>query len=254
MGRGRSRVLLALAILFSVTPVVAQRQLNHPPTSPLWWTLTDHITPTQLRRAHRDAGGHEERYLVAVQKGWALPVAAEKLQTLVFYINGRVTPELIPLWSAFGFYAHQLLGDSANGEAELRSYGVSVSGTEVIQEEVEIYILDGEQMIRDTMDATWELKQVLREAHGKLGIRGAQEAYEAEDFERLAAATGRDRARVRWLLKTAWDPWAQVAPERLQALKERLSENDWDRFRDYLLREIAVTITSIEFDEEETGP
>ncbi|HSL83314.1 MAG TPA: hypothetical protein VLF66_11105, partial [Thermoanaerobaculia bacterium] len=105
------KAILSTALLLAVGLAIPgpssgqPMDLDTPPGSPLWWTLTDEISPMELRTALRDPEAHLARYLAAIEAGVADVLPEDQVQTLSFYYNRDLTPELTPMWVAFSAFA-----------------------------------------------------------------------------------------------------------------------------------------------------
>ncbi len=142
----RSLVLLLLSAAGWLLPAAAAAQphkLDTPVDSPLWWTLTDDLTPAELKRLHNDRSLALERYDAAVNAGLAQPLperGRESRGCLKFYYHPDLTPELEPMWLAFetfyAFYTPRENAPEENVQAAPRDlqqkFGVSPAGVDRI--------------------------------------------------------------------------------------------------------------------------
>lgn len=136
----RARLTFALALAF-VAPWAgaaagATEEAPDGP-SPLWWTLTDEITPRELRAALADPELSRERYADAVAAGYAAPVPEASLRSIRLFYTGALTPELVPMWQAFHGFAAPMRGESASrlqakARFDLKSYGFEAAAVEAI--------------------------------------------------------------------------------------------------------------------------
>lgn len=134
-------LILALILL----PTVSRAQphkLDTPTDSPLWWTLTDEITPQKLKALYADRTSSLARYDDAVEAGLEEPLPARGKRSracLTFYRNAELTPQLEPMWIAFRAFYNAHLDQELSGNEyvdavphRLQEFGISPSGVDVI--------------------------------------------------------------------------------------------------------------------------
>jgi hypothetical protein len=258
---GGSVLLLLFGLVISPANTKAQPlELDTPADSPLWWTLTDELTPQELRSIYRDDAGHLKRYQAAVEAGLASPLDERQKKALKFYYNPDQNPELMPMWLAFSAFATAHLeddGPSITGE-RLVPYGISPGGIDAILSVGEEQLQEETQMVEDLKEEGLEFMQVFQRmddlasapaevkehypvaAARRLTHEGLREAFEREDVELLAAASGESPekiARLIWVAKA--NPPAATAGENLVTLHARLSAEDWNAFRRFLLEKVV---------------
>lgn len=216
--------------------------------SPAWWTLTDEISPAELRKEFRDPDAHLARYREAVEAGAPTqPLSDEDLTVLSFYYNRRVTPELTPMWLAFDAFAgghHELIG-AAHATDNLTAFGFGPTAIDTI-------LLFGTRQSRETQEIVEEVGprsirfvEIQRRAIKARG--GDRKAYasvtraaRAGDLDLLLPHAGVARAELAEL-RAAWkrSPAIETAEKLLPELRQQLAEEDWERFRRFLLERVV---------------
>lgn len=245
-------VLLALATLgLLVGPLDAQTtDPKIPASSPVWWTLTDEITPQELRRIYGDPKDSQRRYLLAVEKGLVKPLSPERLEEMVFFQHGGQSPELLPMSEAFDGFALRLYRPSwpAAGAEELLAFGISPEGGKAIIEAAERFLLEVDAMIDELGEEQGAFLDIMRRAQERLGGQALNRALEARDVATLSIAAGTPVPETRRLME-AWeiDPAAEVSATTLPRLKDALTPEDWEAFRRYLLIEVAPVSSATDF-------
>jgi len=223
-----------------------------PASSPLWWTLTDELAPQELRRIYGDPEDSRRRYALAVEKRIVRPLPPERLDELVFFQNGALSPELLPMWEAFDAFALRLRyrpsWDEESAVEDLRGAGVSEKGAETIVRYSARYLTEVDALIEKIKDGQQEFVRIMRQAKPALGKEGLDRALEKRDVGTLALAAGRSVPETERLM-SQWeiDPTASVGEEMLPELKGELAPQDWELFRAYLLEDVAPVSSAIEF-------
>lgn len=210
--------------------------------SPLWWTLSDALSPETLADRLTDPTENQTRFAVAqLEHG---PI--EEVSTVTTYLDGAQNPELVPTWLAWSALAHRFADFEGAEERErlgLLSHGVSPAAIEVAiasahRVNTQESALRGE--IQPAFDALVEL---LREAEASIGSTGAQTAAESGDAATLADATGRRLSRVQEILTDGTrSSVAEASVEELTFLADALGAEDWRLLRGYLRSEVAPGI------------
>ena len=244
--------------------------LDTPGDSPLWWTLTDELTPQELRAIYRDEAGHLKRYLAAVEANIAPPISEVQAKALSFYYNRKQNPELTPMWLAFAVFgtAHLEEDGPAVTREGLVPYGISPGGVDAILSVGEEQVQEERRMIEELKEESGEYMQFYKRLDAlartspeqkaehpvpevrRLTPEGLREAVKRDDVSLLAAAGGESPmkvARLLWVAKS--NPPAATAGENLVTLRARLTEEDWNAFRRFLLEEVVSRMgSSIDFD------
>lgn len=242
--------LVGLALLLG--PVDAQTtDPKIPASSPVWWTLTDEITPQELRRIYGDPKDSQRRYLLAVEKGLVEPVPPERLEELVFFQHGGQSPELLPMSEAFTLFALRLKYRPSwpeAGEKGLGEFGISHGGEKMILEEAKRFAVEVDAMMDELKEEQGAFLDIMRRALERLGPRGLDRALEARDVATLSIAAGTPVPETRRLME-AWEtePSAEVSATTLPRLKDELTPEDWEAFRRYLLLEVAAGSSAVDF-------
>lgn len=243
---------MAFALLLGVlgwVPAGAQpMDLDTPARSPLWWTLTDEISPAELRKEFRDPDAHLARYLEAVEAGVPTqPLNDEALTYLSFYYNRSMTPELTPMWLAFDAFAggHVELIGEAHATDNLAAFGfgptaidtILLFGTRLTRETQEIVEEVGPRSVRFS-----EIQQRAIEARGgdRKAYASVTRATEAQELDLLLPHAGVPRDELADL-RAAWrrHPVTETAEKLLPELRQQLTEEDWERFRRFLLEHVV---------------
>jgi hypothetical protein len=236
--------------LWAVFPGAAGAQpfdLETPADSPLWWTLTDEITPTELRAAYRSHQSHVERYRQAVETGLEEPRSEEALERLKFYINTQLTPELETLGSAFSLFAYGWLPyeDRAATASALAEHGVTAEGAQQVLDIAGRYAQDFRTLADEIGPKHEELIRLQWEILEKSGQHEQSKAeldraLKASDAGYFSEHTGRDETEILGLLD-AWKilPSSVLLATTLPDLKAALSAPDWRGLRRYLLYRVS---------------
>lgn len=257
----RNGVFCLISLLVLPSVVAGQPlDLDTPEDSPLWWTLTDEITPQELRAIYRDDSAHLVRYQAAVEAGLAVPLNERQKKALKFHYHPTQNPELAPMWSAFSAFATAHLeddGPSITGE-RLVPYGISPGGIDAIlsvgEEQFQEHLAMVEELEAESqeylrlyrrLDDLARAPAEVKQAHSVPAARhltpeSLLEAVDRDDVALLAAASGETPAKVARLLWVAKsNPPAATAGENLVTLRARLTAEDWNAFRRFLLEQVV---------------
>jgi len=253
----RSFSLAACLLLVIFFPGVARGQWSAdfpPPDSPLWWTLTDDLTPAELRERLIDPEHHQLRLrdflegqdTVALSKD--LPI--DDIGRVKIWIDGRHDPQLFPMYMAFNAFASKYENlPTWREEARL------LMDRHLISEQAQAHMLgvarsenrEKRRVVEENSTQALRFNRLISEAEAKLGEHEAWSAVRRSDYPRLAAATGLDPATVR-ALHQVWrrQPDAEMGERALPRLRDKLSERDWTNLRAFLLAEIASGMSMID--------
>lgn len=217
-----------------------------------WWTLTDDITPQELRAIHEDVELHQERYREAARAGIQDRLPEESMELLSFYVNGYTHPELFQMWSVFDSFAVGFgyeLNDPVGSLVEFGFEGEALATIVEISSAFERQRKILQAKVEAGFEAVSELDRLSRE---NLGPASYKIARHARDANMLAHATGFTVQRVEELLGL-WDstPANDFAARTLPLLRKALGPADWNRFRSYLLTAHAPMMWSVGFSEPE---
>jgi len=240
--------LLVVLLLATAIPVHGQlvgRPIGDDPA--YWWTLTDEISPEQLREELQSREKSRERLRAAIEAGLHGPVSGEQLADLSFFIQGRLTPELVPMWEAFDSWSSPL--DYLPGwedtlrrhlsESDLSEDGAAL----VIAVSHDHNVTAAAIMNRLGTKASRYFTEVLKPARQRLGRAAANASARNRDYDRLAAISGKPKTEVADL-HTAWntDPAAEASIAAIKELRRILSDEDWNALRACLLKTTAHDI------------
>jgi len=254
IARHPSLIILALAAIHA-SPVLGQKQPepSSPPESPedsaRWWTLTDEITPQELRAIHEDIDLHKERYLEEVKAGRQAPFPKKQMESLSFFIDGNSHPELFQMWVVFSSFAAGFVYDAVDPRVSLAEFGFEGEVLDTIVGMTTEYWDKRENLqkgLREEMKAVAELSRLGKEI---LGEKNFKVAIKAKDANMLAHATGYSVEKVEKLLKLGWEatPTQDLTVQTLPLIKEALGPADWERFRLYLLEVRASDMSASNF-------
>ena len=223
---------------------------------PEWWTLTDSLTPAELKAIHENPDLHRERYLDAVREGVRDALPEKRTQRINSFFTGELTPELFPMWLAFnGLSVNLYEADSSelNEKTDwLLSAGFDPSLAERIVQVAVENLEESTSLGRELHESAWAFALVLAEARSKLGRPVVDQAVKENKLNQIALATSRDSAELA-SLKAVWerDPIKEVNVETITRLRSELTEEQWQRLRAFLLERIAPMISTLDFAEEE---
>lgn len=216
-----------------------------------WWTLTDEITPQELRAIHEDVELHKERYREAVRAGRQPLLPREQMDHLDFFIDGNTHPELFQLWVVFSSFAAGFAYDDVDPRVSLAEFGFEGEVLETIARLAIEFWQDRENLqerVGEEMKAVAELARLSRE---RLGQKGYRAATQARDANLLADATGYSVERIEGLLKLWWEetPAEDLTVRTLPRIRQALGPGVWERFRRYLLEVQAPKMSGSGFSE-----
>lgn len=241
-------IALALLVVF---PAQAQWTMNPPPVdSPYWWTLSDSISPAELRTGLQSRKHSRERMRDAIAKGVHEPVSNARLQQLSLHVDGSLTPELIPMFDAFRIFAGGCDGDGppnweASSRRSLSEFAVSNDGADNVITTACNYLSQVDGIVADIGQDSLEFaEKVLEPATARVGKSRAAEAIKNRDVAELSQRSGVARSRVADLYES-WqrDPLAEAGIEALTHLRATMSEDDWESLRSLLLKKVAPTMS-----------
>jgi len=243
---GALAAALLLTLALPATGQLVGRPIGDDPA--YWWTLTDEITPDELRAELQSREKSRERLRAAIEAGLHREVPEERIAELGFFIEGGLTPQLVPLWEAFDSWASPL--DYLPGwEETLRQHLVDCQLSEGGAAQVMAVSHDHNLRTAKIMDrlgtrASRFFAEVLRPARERLGRAGGNAAVKDREYGRLAAIAGKRAAEVEELHE-AWntDPAAEAALESIKELRQILSDSDWNGLRACLLMTTARDIS-----------
>lgn len=242
--------LSSLTVMLCVVAAAAAGQLvNEPPPvdSSYWWTLSDEISPAELRRALQSRRLSRERLELDVERNRHDPVSDERLAELAIYMNGAVRPELIPLWNAFNRYTFNFLTDDEHAQRaldRLLEWGVSAEGAELFETVTHEHWKLEDKLVEEVREPGVRFaKEVLGPAHEEIGETATNRLLAAHDVAGLARLAGKSETTVRaWYQAWKRDPAAEAGRVSVETLRESLSDSDWRALRRFLLRRVAPKV------------
>lgn len=212
---------------------------------PYWWTLTDEITPAELRgRLQRRVTAERQRLQADIERraaGGSTNVPLDR----DWELRGRETPELFPVFTAFESFAlthYDWMGE--NTVQELIGFGISPEAAH------QIVIAAEERRASDVMkqiaDAQSELRELSSWAEDKIGTEAVWEMRRRNDFAQFSKLVGWSQESLRDLVRLAYCHWWGAASVPvLVELRKALGEEQWDLFRKYLLEKVASTTSQL---------
>lgn len=239
--------LSILTVMLCVVAASAGGQLvNEPPSvnSSYWWTLSDEISPAELRRAVQSRRLSRERLKVDIESNRHDPVSDARLAELSIYINGAVTPELIPLWDAYHRYAFNFLIDEEHTQQaldRLTEWGVSAEGVDVFETVTDEHWKLHNELVEELREPSSQFsREVLAPTREQIGKSATNRVLEQNDIAGLARLSGKSEATVRaWHQAWRRDAVAETSRVSAEALRESMSDSDWQALRRFLLRREA---------------
>lgn len=210
-----------------------------PPDHPFWWTLTDEITPQQLKQRLEGRRASEEAEFRAKLRR-ATGEARNELN-FMWTLSGREHPELLPLWTTFDVFARNV-GEGRQDESQrLVEFGLS-------PEVVEAAVAAAEEVLasdlsREIGQAQEQMHQLYERAREQIGPEAVEELRSRNDFARLSELVGWSQDALRELALRARRHWpAEESIPPMVSLRREIGEEQWERFRRFLLVEVAPGI------------
>lgn len=238
--------LSIMAMVLVCHPATAQFAIEPPPaSSSYWWTLSDEVSPEELRRQLQSRRLSRERLRADVDAGLHAPVGEDRLAELSVYVNGKTTPELIPMWDAFDRYSFHFYHDKDYGPhaiRELQEWGLSREGAELVTTVAQEHLEIEARVVEETRELELRFAyEVVKTARERIGEEAADRIVREKDFTWLGRLAGVNPDSVRtWHQAWLRDPMAEAGMVSIETLGERLSSSDWGALRRFLLREVAL--------------
>ena len=250
---GPVSALCLLVMLLTVAGDIAAQphRITNPVDSYLWWTLSDEITPADLKAAWSDRELSLARYDEAVEARLEKPLDPESRERLNFYVSLTLTPELSPMWWAFDIFARDYLSRTGIPDhvlpADLAGHGISPSGVETIMVAAHGCAADREVLMADLgpkqKDAQLLIRDRLKAERAGTAPPGEpiMEAVNERRYDIVASVTGRSAEEIQELVDALadWEAPRRLMAECLPALKLQLTDADWQLFQAYL-REVII--------------
>ncbi len=246
LARNPAFIILVLVAIYA-SPLFGQQQpkpsspeaLRGPETTEdaRWWTLTDEITPEELRAIHEDVELHKERHRKAVEAGIQPPKPKQQMELLNFFIDGNTHPELFQMWLVYSSFAAGFVYDAGDPRESLAEFGFEGEVLETIVRLSTEFWREREILQEKVEEEFKAVRELIRLSKEKLGQENYEVAIKAKDATMLANATGYSVEKVEKLLKL-WreeTPAEDLTVQTLPQIKKVLGPTDWERFRSYLL-------------------
>jgi len=213
-----------------------------------WWTLTDEITPHQLRAIHEDVELHRERYQEGVKAGTRDPLP-RGIEGPSFFIDGTTHPELFQMCSVFDAFAIGFGLQEADPRASLVKFGFEGEVLETIIQFTNDYWRERQVLTEKLSEEMQPVLEFVLLGREKLGEENFKAAYKTRNATMLASVTGYSVEQV----EKAFDlmnqaPMGDFSAQALPLLKQLLAPADWNRFRAYLLEVQAPMMSSVSTD------
>ncbi len=242
----RTAALFVLAALILPVQVSARPKRNLPDNSPLLWTLTDEISPTELRRARNDPQAVRLR-------AKASRMAPEARSRLTDFVDGRATPALVTMAEALtgfaGYFDSDVAGEASIGKlvAWYQHFHISTDGADRLTEFMvrmdKTYKRHQSLVGTDHVDiakSIARLEEQTKKSHPKLWI-----AFETNDLKTLSKGLDMPIRKLRKKLRYNYDPWDRYLSNNLPQLRSDLSPYDWKGLRTMLYEVVVPGFSSI---------
>lgn len=216
-----------------------------PSDHPYWWTLTDELSPQELRDklAKRHAAVRQEaRAQLEDLKRAAGASSTEEQEVELWFLSGNEHAKLFPMWHAFDSFAVSMVvhDEKDRQEAELREFGLSEFAARQVVDFAARANEEAEELHRQNVregQRLWKLKQEVR---SRLPAEQVRQMKVNEDVDFLASAAGLPVEELRSLIRRVHrDPGATTAVSALVSLRAAIGEEQWQLFRRYLLEKVA---------------
>ena len=223
---------------------------EQPEASAFWWTASDEVSPRALKETLTDPEANEARCQEAVRAGHEQhdPSPCSTDSRLAVYVHGSQTPDLMPLWFAFQRLEMRVRMTGYSWDPDrpfrilrdrLRGVGVSMEGAEAFAAQVGEVIQEIETLNLEARPLRQRLYRLRRRAKWILGETGVQRAIDLGNDTLIARASltrAEEVSRLREVDST--DYREQVWLQATETLKARLSTEDWECLRKYLLDQV----------------
>jgi hypothetical protein len=216
-----------------------------PSDHPYWWTLTDELSPQELRKKlseRQTAVRREARAELEKVKRSAGESSTGREEVEVWFLRGDEHAELFPAWDAFYSFAVTMVGfdEKDKREEELKKFGLSAFASRQIVESAAEVAEEAEEFHREGVREAQRLRKLLDDVAARLPPEQVRQMKAANDVGFLAAATGVEVNEVRKLtLRVQMDSKAAAAVPALVSLRAAIGEEQWKLLRRYLLEEVA---------------
>lgn len=218
----------------------------HIPTDhPYWWTLTDELSPQELREklSERHAAVRQQaRAQLDDLKRAAGESRTEKQEVQLWFLSGAEDAKLHPMWSAFDAFSTSMMGhdEKDEREVELREFGLSPFAARQVVDIAAQADEDATELHRENVREAQRLRKLKQEVISRLPAEQVRQMEANEDVAFLASAAGVPAEELRTLIRrVSRNPGATTAVPALVSLRAAIGEEQWQLFRRYLLEEVA---------------
>lgn len=216
-----------------------------PSDHPYWWTLTDDLSPHELREklqerqaaVRRDARNELEKLRSAAGKS-----TTEQEEVELWFLRGDRHAELFPAWSVFYSFAVTMVGfdEKDERETELQDFGLSAFAARQIVNSAAGVAEEAEELHREGVVEAQRLRKLLDDVAARLPPERVRQMKASDDVDFLAAASGVAADDVHKLaLRVQMDSKAAAAIPAMVSLRAAIGEEQWQLLRRYLLEEVA---------------
>lgn len=205
---------------------------------PFWWTLTDEITPAQLKQRLEQRRVKEVSEYQAELKRVTGESSTEPDTT--WMLSGSEHPELFSLWKTFDSFAftHKLKGNEEPTLPKLVDFGISREAAEAIIAAAEERNASDLGVVAGKDQE--QMHVLLERAREQIGRQAVEEMRWKNDFARLSGLVGWSQEALRDLALRSRRNWrAEASIPVLVALRQEIGEEQWQLFRRFLLSEVA---------------
>jgi len=219
-------------------PRVFWEQTGYPDDSPYWWTLSDDVTPAELR-SKANAAHSRARELA---RSAASPADRE---VAVPILDGSEDPDVFPMWYVFARHALHYGPERADAiKHDLVRAGISSSGTAVILQGLREWWSRKGALHQEVVPAQRRLEELRELTASTRGEEAAQEVWRRNDIQRLARLVDVDVHELHRLASHASrDVAAEAMLPVLRSIHEQITCKDWGLLRGFLRNDAASTIT-----------
>jgi len=232
-------VTLIVAILLA-SPLYSQWIDKLPPaSSPYWWTLTDEVSPQQLRSQYSKQR-HKERYQQAVEEGKREPLSAHDMDDILIFVDGRLTPEYNRLPEVLGRLCAWLAFSPDELASQLHGAGFSSAEIEFLSQTARARDLEMEELGRANGEKASQFLALLKRASETFPREEFRRVLRTRSYGRLSQISGYSQSQIKDKAEAwAFEPLAEVDLSTAIVVKNGLSQESWSRLRSFLLRDVS---------------
>lgn len=216
-----------------------------PSDHPYWWTLTDELSPQELREklAERHAALRQEaRAQLKDLKRATGASSTEEQEVQLWFLSGSEDAKLFPMWSAFEAFTSSMVvhDEKDEREAKLKEFGLSAFAARQVVDFAAQADDESEALYRQNGREAQRLRKLKEDVASRLPAEQVRQMKDNEDVDFLASAAGVPVEELRALVRRVHrDPFATTAVPALVSLRAAIDEEQWQLFRRYLLEEVA---------------